>query len=178
MVACLESGNYIQIRNALIVLTKMLPHYPKLTKFGQALERRVEKLCQEEKEKRPDIFAIATGYKSSLNWLCCLTHNDALWCQQGFRKWLVAWRHQAIAWTSVDILPVGSCAVHIKAITLKMHMKEITTRCLRIAHLKLNPWEWISVNFESNKTVFIEKMNLKIFSARHQPFYPSHNVLS
>ena len=46
MVACLESGNYIQIRNGLIVLTKMLPQYPRLIKFGQALERRVDKLCQ------------------------------------------------------------------------------------------------------------------------------------
>ena len=61
MVACLESGNYIQIRNALIVLTKILPNYPKIQQFGQALERRVDRLRQEEKDKRPDIYALAMG---------------------------------------------------------------------------------------------------------------------
>ncbi|CAC5396379.1 THOC2 [Mytilus coruscus] len=66
MVACLESGNYIQIRNALIVLTKILPNYPKITQFGQALERRVDRLRQDEKEKRPDIYALAMGYSGLL----------------------------------------------------------------------------------------------------------------
>ncbi|XP_041357183.1 THO complex subunit 2-like isoform X2 [Gigantopelta aegis] len=66
MVACLESGNYIQIRNALIVLTKILPHYPRITQFGQALERRVDRLSKEEKDKRPDIYAIAMGYAGQL----------------------------------------------------------------------------------------------------------------
>ncbi|XP_063413325.1 THO complex subunit 2-like isoform X1 [Mytilus trossulus] len=66
MVACLESGNYIQIRNALIVLTKILPNYPKITQFGQALERRVDRLRQDEKEKRPDIYALAMGYSGQL----------------------------------------------------------------------------------------------------------------
>ncbi|KAL3879965.1 hypothetical protein ACJMK2_032241 [Sinanodonta woodiana] len=66
MVACLESGKYIQIRNALIVLTKILPYYPKILQFGQALERRVDRLRQEEKEKRPDIYALAMGYSGQL----------------------------------------------------------------------------------------------------------------
>ncbi|XP_064608579.1 THO complex subunit 2-like isoform X2 [Liolophura sinensis] len=66
MVTCLESGNYIQIRNALIILTKILPHYPKILQFGQAVERRVDRLRQEEKEKRPDIYALAMGYSGQL----------------------------------------------------------------------------------------------------------------
>ncbi len=55
MVACLESGNYAQIRNALIVLTRILPHYPKINQFGSAVERRVDKLKEKEKDKRPDL---------------------------------------------------------------------------------------------------------------------------
>ena len=39
----------------------MLPHFPRVLRFGSALEKRVEKLCQEEKEKRPDIYALAMG---------------------------------------------------------------------------------------------------------------------
>ncbi|XP_074649653.1 THO complex subunit 2-like isoform X2 [Tubulanus polymorphus] len=66
MVACLESGNYVQIRNALIVLTKILTHYPRVQQFGQALERRVERIKEEEREKRPDIYAIAVGYSGQL----------------------------------------------------------------------------------------------------------------
>ncbi|XP_025088766.1 THO complex subunit 2-like isoform X1 [Pomacea canaliculata] len=62
IIACLESGNYIQIRNALIILTKILPHYPRIVQIGMAIERRVDKLSKEEKEKRPDIYALAIGY--------------------------------------------------------------------------------------------------------------------
>ena len=40
---------------------QILPNYPKITQFGQALERRVDRLRQEEKEKRPDIYALAMG---------------------------------------------------------------------------------------------------------------------
>ncbi|XP_048243407.1 THO complex subunit 2-like [Haliotis rufescens] len=66
MVACLESQNYIQIRNALIILTKILPHYPRIMQFGQALERRVDRLSKDEKDKRPDIYALAMGYSGQL----------------------------------------------------------------------------------------------------------------
>uniref|UniRef100_V5GMM5 Putative keke-like motif-containing transcription regulator rlr1/suppressor of sin4 n=2 Tax=Ixodes ricinus TaxID=34613 RepID=V5GMM5_IXORI len=66
LVICLESGDYVQIRNSLIVLTKVLPHFPVMTNLGQALERRIEKIRQEEKEKRPDLFALATGYAGQL----------------------------------------------------------------------------------------------------------------
>ncbi|MEJ1278107.1 hypothetical protein NN561_009026 [Cricetulus griseus] len=60
-VHCLETGEYTHIRNILIVLTKILPWYPKVLNLGQALERRVNKICQEEKEKRPDLYALAMG---------------------------------------------------------------------------------------------------------------------
>ncbi|XP_077518841.1 THO complex subunit 2-like protein isoform X3 [Amblyomma americanum] len=66
LVICLESGDYVQIRNSLIVLTKVLPHFPVMTNLGQALERRIEKIRQEEKDKRPDLFVLATGYSGQL----------------------------------------------------------------------------------------------------------------
>ncbi|XP_042196497.1 THO complex subunit 2 isoform X1 [Callorhinchus milii] len=65
-VHCLETGEYVHIRNILIVLTKVLPWYPKVLNLGQALERRVHKICQEEKEKRPDLYALAMGYSGQL----------------------------------------------------------------------------------------------------------------
>uniref|UniRef100_W5NBA9 THO complex subunit 2 n=1 Tax=Lepisosteus oculatus TaxID=7918 RepID=W5NBA9_LEPOC len=65
-VHCLETGEYTHIRNILIVLTKILQCYPKVLNLGQALERRVHKICQEEKEKRPDLYALAMGYSGQL----------------------------------------------------------------------------------------------------------------
>ncbi|XP_032812381.1 THO complex subunit 2 isoform X4 [Petromyzon marinus] len=65
-VNCLETGEYTHIRNILIVLTKILPFYPKVLNLGQALERRVQKICQDEKEKRPDLYALAMGYSGQL----------------------------------------------------------------------------------------------------------------
>uniref|UniRef100_A0A4W4EJF1 THO complex subunit 2 n=1 Tax=Electrophorus electricus TaxID=8005 RepID=A0A4W4EJF1_ELEEL len=65
-VHCLETGEYTHIRNILIVLTKILPYYPKVLNLGQALECRVHKICQEEKEKRPDLYALAMGYSGQL----------------------------------------------------------------------------------------------------------------
>ncbi|XP_053328983.1 THO complex subunit 2 [Spea bombifrons] len=65
-VYCLETGEYTHIRNILIVLTKILPWYPKVLNLGQALERRVHKIRQEEKDKRPDLYALAMGYSGQL----------------------------------------------------------------------------------------------------------------
>lgn len=65
-ILCLDSGDYIQIRNSLIVLTKLLPHFPVMISFAQAIERRLEKIRTEEKEKRPDLFVLATGYSGQL----------------------------------------------------------------------------------------------------------------
>ncbi|XP_059959819.1 THO complex subunit 2-like [Mesoplodon densirostris] len=65
-VHCLETGECTHIRNILIVLTKILPWYPKVLNLGQALERRVHKICQGEKEKRPDLYALAMGYSGQL----------------------------------------------------------------------------------------------------------------
>ncbi|KAF6022557.1 THOC2 [Bugula neritina] len=65
-IACFESGNYTQIRNTLIVLTKVLPHFPMIIGVGQALERRVDRVHKEEKDKRPDLYALAMGYAGQL----------------------------------------------------------------------------------------------------------------
>lgn len=51
----------VQVRNGLIVLTKVLPYYPKVYHLSIALEKRVEKIMEEEKEKRADLYALAIG---------------------------------------------------------------------------------------------------------------------
>ncbi|XP_015682264.1 THO complex subunit 2 [Protobothrops mucrosquamatus] len=75
-VHCLETGEYTHIRNILIVLTKILPWYPKVVNLGQALERRVRKIYEEEKEKRPDLYALAMGYSGQLKSRKMVPEND------------------------------------------------------------------------------------------------------
>lgn len=66
IVFCLDSKEYMQIRNALIILMRILPHYPVLNKLAQIIERKVEKVREEEKNKRPDLFVIASSYIGQL----------------------------------------------------------------------------------------------------------------
>ena len=65
-IVCLESKEYLQMRNSLIILTKIAPHYPKLTGFSSALEKRVESIKQVEKDKRQDIYTLASAYLGQL----------------------------------------------------------------------------------------------------------------
>nr|KAI8761873.1 THO complex subunit 2 [Biomphalaria glabrata] len=66
VITCLESKNYSQMRNSLIVLTKILPNFPRMTQIGMAIERQVDKLSKEEKDKRPDIYALVILYAGQL----------------------------------------------------------------------------------------------------------------
>lgn len=49
-----------------IIYLQVLPHFPKIIGVGQALERRVDRVYKEEKEKRPDLYALAMGYSGLL----------------------------------------------------------------------------------------------------------------
>ena len=57
--------------------------------------------------------------------------------QHCLRWWLVAWRHQAITWTNVD-LSLRSSDVHLRAILLEISEPSVTKISLKIAYLKLN----------------------------------------
>lgn len=65
-IVCLDSNDYIQIRNVLQVLTVLLPIYPKVTTFYAALERRIKAICVAEKDRRNDLFALAKCYSGRL----------------------------------------------------------------------------------------------------------------
>lgn len=65
-ILCLDSEDYIQIRNSLLVLTKIITFFPLITNFAQALEKRVEMIRSKEKENRKDLYALATGFSGQL----------------------------------------------------------------------------------------------------------------
>lgn len=62
MVTCLESKDYVQIRNSLIILIKIIPFFPMLHKLGQFIEKRIEKVRDEEKNNRQDLFTLSSSY--------------------------------------------------------------------------------------------------------------------
>ncbi|XP_015599457.1 THO complex subunit 2 isoform X2 [Cephus cinctus] len=66
IVVCLDSKDYVQIRNSLIILIKILPHFPVLAKLSQILERKVEKVREEERGQRQDLHVLATSYSGQL----------------------------------------------------------------------------------------------------------------
>jgi len=66
LVVCLESKDYVQIRNALTVLFKILPYFPVIQNLANVIEKRIGKVCEQEKEQRKDLYVIATSYKGQL----------------------------------------------------------------------------------------------------------------
>ena len=66
LVVCLESKNFVPIRNSLIVLTKIIQFFPAIQNLATVIEKRVEKVCEEEKEKRQDLYIKARSYQGQL----------------------------------------------------------------------------------------------------------------
>ncbi|WOL00987.1 hypothetical protein Cni_G09700 [Canna indica] len=63
LVQCLESTEYMEIRNALIMLTKISNVFPATRKSGLNLEKRVTKIKGDERE---DLKVLATGVAAAL----------------------------------------------------------------------------------------------------------------
>merc|ERR1719266_421601 len=66
LVVCLESKDFVQIRNSLIVLTKIKEQFPVIQNLSTVIERRIEKVCEEEKDKRQDLYIKARSYQGQL----------------------------------------------------------------------------------------------------------------
>ena len=48
---------------------------------------------------------------------------------------VMAWRHQAITWTNVDLSSVRSCGIHLSAILQEIRQQSVTEISLKIAYL-------------------------------------------
>merc|ERR1719328_635925 len=66
LLVCLESKDFVQIRNSLIVLTKIIQHFPVIQNLATVIEKRIEKVCEDEKEKRQDLYIKARSYQGQL----------------------------------------------------------------------------------------------------------------
>ena len=63
LLQCLESTEYMELRNALHVLTRTIDVFPRMKKLGDLLEKRVAKLREEE---RKDLQMLASQYHGLL----------------------------------------------------------------------------------------------------------------
>ncbi|XP_062113290.1 THO complex subunit 2 isoform X2 [Humulus lupulus] len=63
LIQCLESSEYMEIRNSLILLTKISSVFPVTRKSGINLEKRVSKIKSDERE---DLKVLATGVAAAL----------------------------------------------------------------------------------------------------------------
>ena len=61
-----------------------------------------------------------------------------IWVNIGSGKWLVAWWHQAITWTSVDSSSVKSSDIQNRAISQEMPQPSITKIFMKITCLKFH----------------------------------------
>ncbi|KDE09261.1 hypothetical protein MVLG_00581 [Microbotryum lychnidis-dioicae p1A1 Lamole] len=69
-----ESGEYMHIKNSILVLTKIAPHFPIEYKSGVRLEAAIEALLKTE--QREDLKILAQGYKA------VVTKRKKLWANQ------------------------------------------------------------------------------------------------
>jgi THO complex subunit 2 len=70
IVTCLSSKDYIQIRNAFVILMHIQNHFPVLSRTEQVIQKRVEKVRDEEKNKRQDLHVLASSYLGILKQKC------------------------------------------------------------------------------------------------------------
>lgn len=56
----------MQTRNALIIMMRILPHFPMLSKLKLVVEKRVEKVVEDERNQRQDLFVLASSYMGQL----------------------------------------------------------------------------------------------------------------
>ena len=83
--------------------------------------------------------------------------------QHWLRWWLVAWWHQAITWTNVDLSSIMSAGIHLSAISHKIPQSLIS---------EIN-WNIISLKFHSNFPGANELNDLSVYITQCMYFHPS-----
>ena len=72
------------------------------------------------------------------HWGLVTAYGDNDLGEHWLRYWLVAWRHQAITWTNVDLSSVWSSGIHLRSISSEIPQPPFTKVSLKITYLKLN----------------------------------------
>ncbi|CAG9091802.1 unnamed protein product [Plutella xylostella] len=76
MVVCLDSRDYVQTRNALLVLARVLPHFPALHKLAMIIQRKIEKAFSKECRGLSKTVCHKWHYKVTKAMVVCLDSRD------------------------------------------------------------------------------------------------------
>uniref|UniRef100_A0A5S6QQM4 THO complex subunit 2 n=1 Tax=Trichuris muris TaxID=70415 RepID=A0A5S6QQM4_TRIMR len=69
MITCLMEESFVSVRNALLILTKMLPVFPRVKSIASALASEAVKIQSSQKSVRPDLSVLAASYLGRLKLL-------------------------------------------------------------------------------------------------------------
>lgn len=67
---CLNSKDYIQIRNAFVILMHIQNFFPVLSRTAVVIQKRVETVRDAEKNNRQDLHVLASSYLGILKQKC------------------------------------------------------------------------------------------------------------
>ena len=77
--------------------------------------------------------------------------------QHWLRQWLVAWWHQAITWTNIDLSSVRSSGIHLRANLEEIPQPSVTEISLKITYLNFF-FRWGRTNGINLREVKIKKI--------------------
>ena len=98
--------------------------------------------------------------KFKFHWGLMMPYGDRDLGQHWLRQWLVAWRHQAITWTNVDLSSVRfSYSNHQRVIPQGKTWSSITEISLKISNLNFDS-NFPGANELMNKSTLVEVMAL------------------
>ncbi|XP_063849502.1 THO complex subunit 2-like isoform X3 [Scylla paramamosain] len=66
LITCLESGDYIQIRNAILILQGIIQRFPAIINLAIVIEKRIEMVKLQERNSRNDLYVLANSYSGRL----------------------------------------------------------------------------------------------------------------
>ena len=107
--------------------------------------------------------------------------------QHWLRKWLVAWRHQAINWTNVGWSSVKSSDIHVRAISQEMPQPSITKTHLKIIYkisFKFPRGQWVKLLADQcgcgtgnhNFKIFSSDQNTWHYLLKFHSIFPQSNL--
>ena len=123
--------------SSLVFLTINVPFHILITLFSHRLVTLLkENLIICTSTRLVLLYQFLSEWSRLTHWGLGMPYGNGDLGQHWFRWWLVAWRHQAITWTSVGLSSVRSSYINLMAISQEIHQSSITKINMKITHLK------------------------------------------
>ena len=149
---CLLSGLPTRIHQQLVILRRQLSHKYCQYCNSQSLSKSEEGSVKSVAVNEPPLIVIPGSFTFLRNISILFAmldiifnlfwHSDAIWPLRSestlFRLWLVAWRHQAITWTNVDISSINPTDIHVRRTAQEIPQSSSTKISLKFTYAKFH----------------------------------------